>query len=149
MLCVSVGKTPTRWTPGPWGCWWKWQSCTGSTLVVNFYLAPMVCCTLSWEMAWSPWTTWRRWTGSGEIRSLSIVRFYLTPSLAPTIVKVYFVCVLECSDFTGSVLRVDVDTDCCTSPYSIPQNNPYFNSTNQPPEIFAHGLHDPGRWVEH
>uniref|UniRef100_H3DK23 Hedgehog-interacting protein n=1 Tax=Tetraodon nigroviridis TaxID=99883 RepID=H3DK23_TETNG len=49
------------------------------------------------------------------------------------------------SDFTGSVLRVDVDTDCCTSPYSIPQNNPYFNSTNQPPEIFAHGLHDPGR----
>ncbi|XP_019956883.1 hedgehog-interacting protein isoform X2 [Paralichthys olivaceus] len=49
------------------------------------------------------------------------------------------------SDFTGSVLRVDVDTDCCTSPYSIPRNNPYFNSTNQPPEIFAHGLHDPGR----
>ncbi|KAL3066587.1 hypothetical protein OYC64_016521 [Pagothenia borchgrevinki] len=49
------------------------------------------------------------------------------------------------SDFTGSLLRVDVDTDCCTSPYSIPRNNPYFNSTNQPPEIFAHGLHDPGR----
>ncbi|KAM3864799.1 hedgehog-interacting protein [Diretmus argenteus] len=49
------------------------------------------------------------------------------------------------SDFTGSVLRVDVDTDCCASPYSIPRNNPYFNSTNQPPEIFAHGLHDPGR----
>ncbi|XP_024914281.1 hedgehog-interacting protein [Cynoglossus semilaevis] len=49
------------------------------------------------------------------------------------------------SDFTGSVLRVDVDTDCCSSPYSIPRNNPYFNSTNQPPEIFAHGLHDPGR----
>uniref|UniRef100_A0A4W5NWR7 Glucose/Sorbosone dehydrogenase domain-containing protein n=1 Tax=Hucho hucho TaxID=62062 RepID=A0A4W5NWR7_9TELE len=49
------------------------------------------------------------------------------------------------SDFTGSVLRVDVDTDCCTAPYSIPRNNPYFNSTNQPPEIFAHGLHDPGR----
>ncbi|XP_074520779.1 hedgehog-interacting protein isoform X1 [Halichoeres trimaculatus] len=49
------------------------------------------------------------------------------------------------SDFTGSVLRVDVDTDTCTSPYSIPRNNPYFNSTNQPPEIFAHGLHDPGR----
>uniref|UniRef100_A0A672Z1C8 Hedgehog-interacting protein n=1 Tax=Sphaeramia orbicularis TaxID=375764 RepID=A0A672Z1C8_9TELE len=42
-------------------------------------------------------------------------------------------------------LRVDVDTDCCSSPYSIPLNNPYFNSTNQPPEIFAHGLHDPGR----
>ncbi|XP_051558883.1 hedgehog-interacting protein-like [Myxocyprinus asiaticus] len=49
------------------------------------------------------------------------------------------------SDFTGSVLRVDVDTDCCNTPYSIPRNNPYFNSTNQPPEIFAHGLHDPGR----
>lgn len=49
------------------------------------------------------------------------------------------------SDFTGSVLRVDVDTDCCSSPYSIPLNNPYFNSTNQPPEIYAHGLHDPGR----
>lgn len=49
------------------------------------------------------------------------------------------------SDFTGSILRVDVDTDCCSSPYSIPLNNPYFNSTNQPPEIFAHGLHDPGR----
>uniref|UniRef100_A0A6Q2Y3R0 Hedgehog-interacting protein n=1 Tax=Esox lucius TaxID=8010 RepID=A0A6Q2Y3R0_ESOLU len=49
------------------------------------------------------------------------------------------------SDFTGSVLRVDVDTDCCAAPYSIPRNNPYFNSTNQPPEIFAHGLHDPGR----
>ncbi|XP_028833228.1 hedgehog-interacting protein [Denticeps clupeoides] len=49
------------------------------------------------------------------------------------------------SDFTGAVLRVDVDTDSCMSPYSIPKNNPYFNSTNQPPEIFAHGLHDPGR----
>ncbi|XP_016389851.1 hedgehog-interacting protein-like [Sinocyclocheilus rhinocerous] len=49
------------------------------------------------------------------------------------------------SDFTGSVLRVDLDTDCCSTPYSIPRNNPYFNSTNQPPEIFAHGLHDPGR----
>lgn len=49
------------------------------------------------------------------------------------------------SDFTGSVLRVDVDTDSCASNYSIPRNNPYFNSTNQPPEIFAHGLHDPGR----
>ncbi|XP_067106612.1 hedgehog-interacting protein [Osmerus mordax] len=49
------------------------------------------------------------------------------------------------SDFTGSILRVDVDTDVCTAPYSIPRNNPYFNSTNQPPEIFAHGLHDPGR----
>lgn len=49
------------------------------------------------------------------------------------------------SDFTGAVLRVDVDTDSCGSPYTIPKNNPYFNSTNQPPEIFAHGLHDPGR----
>ncbi|XP_065151806.1 hedgehog-interacting protein [Paramisgurnus dabryanus] len=49
------------------------------------------------------------------------------------------------SDFTGSALRVDVDTDFCNTPYSIPKNNPYFNSTNQPPEIFAHGLHDPGR----
>ncbi|XP_017556919.1 hedgehog-interacting protein [Pygocentrus nattereri] len=49
------------------------------------------------------------------------------------------------SDFTGSVLRVDVDTECCSTPYVIPRNNPYFNSTNQPPEIFAHGLHDPGR----
>ncbi|XP_041937361.1 hedgehog-interacting protein [Alosa sapidissima] len=49
------------------------------------------------------------------------------------------------SDFTGAVLRVDVDTDSCVSPYTIPKNNPYFNSTNQPPEIFAHGLHDPGR----
>ncbi|KAG7257457.1 hypothetical protein CRUP_001677, partial [Coryphaenoides rupestris] len=48
-------------------------------------------------------------------------------------------------DFTGSVLRVDVDTDSCASSYSIPRDNPYFNSTNQPPEIFAHGLHDPGR----
>ncbi|XP_030643547.1 hedgehog-interacting protein isoform X2 [Chanos chanos] len=49
------------------------------------------------------------------------------------------------SDFTGSALRVDVDTDSCSAPYSIPKNNPYFNSTNQPPELFAHGLHDPGR----
>ncbi|XP_023655230.1 hedgehog-interacting protein [Paramormyrops kingsleyae] len=51
------------------------------------------------------------------------------------------------SDFTGAVLRVDVDTDCCNTPYSIPRSNPYFNSTNQPPEIFAHGLHNPGRCV--
>uniref|UniRef100_A0A8C9STJ8 Hedgehog-interacting protein n=1 Tax=Scleropages formosus TaxID=113540 RepID=A0A8C9STJ8_SCLFO len=49
------------------------------------------------------------------------------------------------SDFTGAVLRVDVDTDSCNTPYTIPRNNPYFNSTNQPPELFAHGLHDPGR----
>ncbi|KAH0616011.1 hypothetical protein JD844_026756 [Phrynosoma platyrhinos] len=48
------------------------------------------------------------------------------------------------SDFTGSVLRLDVDTDFCHVPYSIPQSNPHFNSTNQPPEIFAHGLHNPG-----
>ncbi|KAB0405520.1 hypothetical protein E2I00_002673 [Balaenoptera physalus] len=25
------------------------------------------------------------------------------------------------------------------------RSNPHFNSTNQPPEVFAHGLHDPGR----
>ena len=50
------------------------------------------------------------------------------------------------SDFTGSVLRLDVDTDMCHAPYSIPRSNPHFNSTNQPPEVFAHGLHDPGRW---
>uniref|UniRef100_G3UM80 Hedgehog-interacting protein n=1 Tax=Loxodonta africana TaxID=9785 RepID=G3UM80_LOXAF len=50
-----------------------------------------------------------------------------------------------CSDFTGSVLRLDVDTDMCSVPYSIPRSNPHFNSTNQPPEVFAHGLHDPGR----
>ncbi|XP_004606255.1 hedgehog-interacting protein [Sorex araneus] len=49
------------------------------------------------------------------------------------------------SDFTGSVLRLDVDADVCTVPYSIPTSNPHFNSTNQPPEVFAHGLHDPGR----
>ncbi|XP_078068254.1 hedgehog-interacting protein isoform X2 [Mustelus asterias] len=49
------------------------------------------------------------------------------------------------SDFTGSVLRIDVDTDSCNAPYVIPRSNPYFNSTNQPPEIFAHGLHNPGR----
>lgn len=49
------------------------------------------------------------------------------------------------SDFTGSVLRLDVDTDMCVVPYSIPQSNPHFNSTNQPPEVFAYGLHDPGR----
>lgn len=49
------------------------------------------------------------------------------------------------SDFTGSVLRINVDTDSCNAPYSIPRSNPYFNSTNQPPEIFAHGLHNPGR----
>ncbi|XP_019377383.1 PREDICTED: hedgehog-interacting protein [Gavialis gangeticus] len=49
------------------------------------------------------------------------------------------------SDFTGSVLRLDVNTDLCNVPYSIPQSNPHFNSTNQPPEIFAHGLHNPGR----
>ncbi|XP_042557751.1 hedgehog-interacting protein [Dipodomys merriami] len=49
------------------------------------------------------------------------------------------------SDFTGSVLRLDVDTDLCNVPYAIPRSNPHFNSTNQPPEVFAHGLHDPGR----
>ncbi|XP_030047545.1 hedgehog-interacting protein isoform X2 [Microcaecilia unicolor] len=49
------------------------------------------------------------------------------------------------SDFTGSVLRLDVNTDTCNTPYAIPKNNPHFNSTNQPPEIFAHGLHNPGR----
>lgn len=30
----------------------------------------MVCCTSSWETAWSPWTIWRRWTVSGEIGGL-------------------------------------------------------------------------------
>ncbi|XP_064423991.1 hedgehog-interacting protein [Latimeria chalumnae] len=51
------------------------------------------------------------------------------------------------SDFTGSVLRLDVDGDSCIASYSIPRSNPYFNSTNQPPEIFAHGLHNPGRCI--
>lgn len=132
----------------------------------------MVCCTSSWEMAWSHWMTWRRWTDSGESRGqritvcpriqsclppVSYIELTPLPHLltqkkcllksifpAPTIVLYVF----ERSDFTGSVLRVDVDTEICTSPYSIPRNNPYFNSTNQPPEIFAHGLHDPGRWVK-
>lgn len=49
------------------------------------------------------------------------------------------------SDFTGSVLRLDVDIDGCNALYSVPRSNPHFNSTNQPPEIFAHGLHNPGR----
>ncbi|KAL4618158.1 hedgehog-interacting protein-like [Arapaima gigas] len=49
------------------------------------------------------------------------------------------------SDFTGAVLRVDINTDSCHIPYTIPIKNPYFNSTSQPPELFAHGLHDPGR----
>ncbi|CDR00523.1 unnamed protein product [Oncorhynchus mykiss] len=70
--------------------------------------------------------------------------FSTSNSFLPTNQLSFLVCAV-CSDFTGSVLRVDVDTDCCTAPYSIPRNNPYFNSTNQPPEIFAHGLHDPGR----
>lgn len=80
-----------------------------------------------------------------SVLRLNSVHLRLNPVLASTIVNLFSV--FECSDFTGSVLRVDVDTDFCTSPYSIPRNNPYFNSTNQPPEIFAHGLHDPGRLV--
>ncbi|XP_078719135.1 hedgehog-interacting protein [Lampetra fluviatilis] len=49
------------------------------------------------------------------------------------------------SDFTGSVLRVNVSLELCERPYAIPPDNPYANGTFQPPETFAQGLRSPGR----
>lgn len=84
-LFVFVGKTPTRWTPGPWGCWWKWRSCTGSISVASSSSALTVSCTSFWATAWSLWTTWRRWTGSGETRRrmFSLSQFHTLVSFLP------------------------------------------------------------------
>ncbi|XP_078683834.1 hedgehog-interacting protein-like [Branchiostoma floridae x Branchiostoma belcheri] len=49
------------------------------------------------------------------------------------------------SDFLGSILRIDLDTDYCQSLYAIPGDNPFYNSTFMPWEVFAYGFDNPWR----
>lgn len=43
----------------------------------------------------------------------------------------------------GKILRVDVDSK---SPYGIPKDNPFINTKNAKPEIYAYGLRNPWRF---
>uniref|UniRef100_UPI00358ED0EF hedgehog-interacting protein-like n=1 Tax=Myxine glutinosa TaxID=7769 RepID=UPI00358ED0EF len=49
------------------------------------------------------------------------------------------------SDFTGSILRINVSVPGCDPPYAIPPDNPHANGTSHPPEAYTHGLRSPGR----
>ena len=46
----------------------------------------------------------------------------------------------DISDLGASVLRIDVDKPSAGKPYSIPADNPFVNTRNARPEIWAYGL---------
>ena len=47
------------------------------------------------------------------------------------------------STFLGSILRIDIDSG---SPYSIPNDNPFFGQIDKKEEIFCYGLRNPWRF---
>ena len=49
-------------------------------------------------------------------------------------------------DLLGKILRIDIDRKGLVTPYSIPPSNPFINSPNGRPEIFALGLRNPWRF---
>ncbi len=46
----------------------------------------------------------------------------------------------------GSIIRIDVNTPTNTKQYSIPQDNPFVNTQNAKPEIYAYGLRNVWRF---
>ena len=50
----------------------------------------------------------------------------------------------DLSNVWGSILRLDVDTG---TPYAIPPDNPFINTPNARPEIWAYGLRNPWRFA--
>jgi len=47
------------------------------------------------------------------------------------------------SSWCGKVLRIDVDTRTGSRPYGIPSDNPFVETANAAPEIWAYGLRNP------
>jgi len=47
------------------------------------------------------------------------------------------------SDLLSSILRIDVNKPSANLPYSIPSDNPFLNTPNARPEIWAYGLRNP------
>jgi glucose/arabinose dehydrogenase len=45
----------------------------------------------------------------------------------------------------GSILRIDIDNKGKTTPYAIPQDNPFVGRKDARPEIFAYGVRNPWR----
>lgn len=51
----------------------------------------------------------------------------------------------DISDLLGSILRIDVDQPAHGKPYAIPPDNPFRNTPNARPEIWAYGFRNPWR----
>jgi putative heme-binding domain-containing protein len=51
----------------------------------------------------------------------------------------------DISDLLSSILRIDVSTAEGSRPYRIPSDNPFLNTPNARPEVWAYGLRNPWR----
>ncbi|MGF1579686.1 MAG: PQQ-dependent sugar dehydrogenase [Gemmataceae bacterium] len=51
----------------------------------------------------------------------------------------------DVTDLLSSLLRIDVDTSTKDKPYSIPKDNPFVDTPNARPEIWAFGFRNPWR----
>ncbi|MEO1995083.1 MAG: PQQ-dependent sugar dehydrogenase, partial [Planctomycetaceae bacterium] len=49
----------------------------------------------------------------------------------------------DLSNLPGSILRIDVNRKSATRPYGIPADNPFVDTANARPEIYAYGLRQP------
>jgi uncharacterized repeat protein (TIGR03806 family) len=49
------------------------------------------------------------------------------------------------NDLLGAVLRIDIERTDGTNSYSVPKDNPFFNSKEARPELWAYGLRNPWR----
>lgn len=52
----------------------------------------------------------------------------------------------DVSDLLGSILRIDVDHATASSPYAVPDDNPFVGKQNARPEIWAYGLRNPWKF---
>lgn len=52
----------------------------------------------------------------------------------------------DISDLLSSILRIDVDHAENGKPYAVPKNNPFVNTPNARPEVWAYGLRNPWRF---
>jgi putative heme-binding domain-containing protein len=52
----------------------------------------------------------------------------------------------DITDLLSSILRIDVDNAENGKPYAIPKDNPFVNTPNARPEIWAYGLRNPWRF---
>jgi glucose/arabinose dehydrogenase len=50
------------------------------------------------------------------------------------------------NSYLGKMLRIDVDKETANRPYDIPADNPFINTANAYPEIYAYGLRNPWRF---